>query len=314
MTPVQSAFSLADITETDRFRKLGERIAANPGAELRRTTLSARIVAGRDGLRHTELVTAPAVDRVASPAASFPLGDAREQLTEQVLAAPVVPARANQRPALEPLIEAFLTGLGDQAEALLGGYMDRAVASVITLIVQEQRRYATKPSYQEVVEIVELRPVRHGKPVTSSDRMGAFKKGVGYEGYLKSLYTQDWFDSSTERNVANILDDADELTFWVRLQRNDLPILWTEGGREYNPDFIAVETATEGGTHWLVEVKMDKEMASAEVASKREAARRWANHVTADAKVPDTWRYLLASETDVRTSKGSWSALRHLGS
>lgn len=62
---------------------------------------------------------------------------------------------------------------------------------------------------------------------------------------------------------------------WVRLQRNDLPILWTEGGREYNPDFIAVETDPEGATHWVVEVKMDKEMSSADVAGKREAARRW---------------------------------------
>jgi len=97
-------------------------------------------------------------------------------------------------------------------------------------------------------------------------------------------------------------------------RRNDLPILWTEGGREYNPDFIAVETDAEGATHWVVEVKMDKEMPSADVAGKREAARRWANHVTADAQVTETWRYLLASESDVRTAKGSWPALRQLGS
>ena len=44
----------------------------------------------------------------------------------------------------------------------------------------------------------------------------------------------------------------------VRLQVDDLPILWAEG-RDYNPDFIVVDS---DGTHWVVEVKMDKEMIS----------------------------------------------------
>jgi type III restriction enzyme len=54
-------------------------------------------------------------------------------------------------------------------------------------------------------------------------------------------------------------------------------------------------------------------MPSADVQDKREAARRWANHVNADDKVLATWRYLLVSETDVRTAKGSWEALKGLG-
>ena len=46
---------------------------------------------------------------------------------------------------------------------------------------------------------------------------------------------------------------------------------------------------------------------------KRDAARRWANYVTADESVGVTWRYLLASEADVETSRGSWPALKALG-
>ena len=91
----------------------------------------------------------------------------------------------------------------------------------------------------------------------------------------------------------------------------DSPILWTGAGREYNPDFIVVET---DGRCSVVEVKMNKEMTSAEVKGKREAARRWANHVSADAKVKTTWRYLLISEADVATAKGSWAALKKLAS
>lgn len=68
-----------------------------------------------------------------------------------------------------------------------------------------------------------------------------------------------------------------------------------------------------GGIHWIVEVKMNREMPTAEVQGKRDAAIRWAQHVNADSKVSDVWRYLLVSEDHVKTAKGSWTALRQLG-
>ena len=82
------------------------------------------------------------------------------------------------------------------------------------------------------------------------------------------------------------------------------------GGQEYNPDFIVIDT---DDAHWVVEAKMDKEVDSTAVRGKREAARRWANHVTADVAVMVPWRYLLASESDVEEAKGSWPALKSLG-
>ena len=57
---------------------------------------------------------------------------------------------------------------------------------------------------------------------------------------------------------------------------------------------------------------MDKEMTSADVMGTRDAARRWANHVSSHEQVNTTWRYLLASETDVKTARGSWPALKSL--
>lgn len=309
MTAVKSDFSLSDITDHAPFSRLGSRIAADPAGSLRRVTLSARIVEGPDGLRHTELVTARAADRVESPASLFPLEDARQQLVQHVLAASVVPARANQFLPSSKIVDAFLRGLGPQAEGILSGYMDRAAAGLIQLITEEQRKFVVKPSYGEVVEITEFATARLGRPETSPDRFGPFKKGVGYEGYRKSLYAQDWFDSSTERDVANFLEDEESIALWVRLQIRDVPILWADA-REYNPDFIAVER---GDTHWVIEVKMDKEMTSADVKAKREAAQRWANYVSADDKVARAWRYLLVSESDVRTATGSWEALKKLG-
>ncbi len=83
-----------------------------------------------------------------------------------------------------------------------------------------------------MVELRELHALWLGRPETSQDRFGPFHKRIGYEGYQKSLYAQDWFDSSTEREAANILEDEENITLWVRLQIGDLPILWTEA-REY---------------------------------------------------------------------------------
>jgi len=94
------------------------------------------------------------------------------------------------------------------------------------------------------------------------------------------------------------------------LHTGEVPILWNSAGQQYNPDFIVVETDR---THWMVEVKMDKEMASADVQGEREAAKRWANYVNADDSVRVTWCYLLVSESDAETAKGSWPALKKLG-
>ena len=58
---------------------------------------------------------------------------------------------------------------------------------------------------------------------------------------------------------------------------------------------------------------MDKEMESEDVKGKRDAARRWANYVTADEQVGIRWRYLLVSELDVDPAKGSSAQLKAFG-
>jgi len=206
------------------------------------------------------------------------------------------------------IVDAMQRGLGPNGDALLSAHLDRASEGLVRLINQEHRKVATRPNYEQVVDVIPFGPPRQGRAETSTDRFSTFRKGVGF-GYSKSLYAQDWFDSSTERDVANALEDENDITCWVRLQTGDLPILWTTG-RNCNPDFIAIDNA---GTHWIIEAKMDREMGSDEVRDKREAARRWANHVNADGSAGAKWAYLLLSETDVRTARGSWEAMKGLG-
>ena len=152
--------------------------------------------------------------------------------------------------------------------------------------------------------------MRYGRPRTSDDRRGPFERRAGYTGWTKSLYAEAWFDSKPERDVANILDEDDSVSLWVRLHRNDLPILWHNAGRDYNPDLIAVEN---DGSHLLIEVKSDRDVGSTDVMAKTKAAQRWVNFVNASANTVAQWHYLLLSETDITQCKGSWAALRLLG-
>ena len=227
-----------------------------------------------------------------------------------VLASPAVPARKDQQAAVAPLMDAFFAGLGDVADEVLSANLERAGARLVKLVAEEQRHYMAAPSYREVVEVVDFAPTRATDKPVSGDRLGEFSKSMAYEGWQRSLFPVEWFDSRPERTVANLVDDDAHVSLWVRLHVGDLPILWNSAGQEYNPDFIVIEA---DGTHWVVEVKMDKEMSSEDVKGKREAARRWANYVNADAQVGVTWRYLLVSESDVDTAKGSWGALKKLG-
>jgi type III restriction enzyme len=268
------------------------------------------VVTGPDGLKRTELVTSTAADRVRSVPRLFPEQDLRADLAEAVLASPAVPARKHERAALAPLLDSFFEGLGSHAIPVLSANLDRAAARLIRLVEQEQRRYMAKPTFEEVVELREFDPVRASDKPVSGDRFGAFAKSQAYEGWQRSLYALEWFDSRPERTVANMADDDDRVTCWVRLHVGELPILWNSGGQEYNPDLIVVEAT---GTHWVVEVKQDREMISVDVQAKREAATRWANHVSADQAVGANWRYLLVSESDIETAKGSWEALKRLG-
>ena len=310
MTTVAAPFSLADITEMDAFWKLGSSLAADPEAELSRTLVSARVETGPDGVRRTVTVTRAAADRVRSAPGLFPLHDLRVQLSEMVLASPAVPARKDQRAALSPLLDAFFEGLGSTAAEVLSAHLGRAGTRLVRLVEAEQRRVMAKPTYDTVINLTPFEPGRATDRTVSPDRFGTFSKSAAYNSWQRSLYAVEWFDSRPERDVANAVDLADDVTVWVRLHIGELPILWTSEGRQYNPDFIVIEA---NRTHWVVEVKADRDMPSAEVQAKREAARRWANHVNAAEEVTVTWRYLLVSESDIAAAKGSWGALKGLG-
>lgn len=311
MQPVESKFSLNDITDLDPFRKLGEQLAASPEEELRRDLLVAEIKIREDGLRETELKAQPAEEKVAAPVRPLPIEVSKKQLVNLILASPVVPPRKTEKVAANRLVDEVVKGLGVDAASILSRFLGTVGARLVKLVVREHKKTLAKPTYENVVEISEFVPARYGRGTTSGNRKGDFKKGVGYTGWSeRSRFHQVWFDSSTERDVANTLDESDKVDHWVRLHVNDLPILWSSGGSWYHPDFIAIDG---DGVHWVIEVKSNRELEREDVQAKREAAQRWANHVSSEEELATQWRYLLVSEDDVKAAKGDWTTLKGLG-
>jgi type III restriction enzyme len=312
----KAEFSLAQIVFNSRsnvFKELGERIATDPNEALQRTRIEARVEIGPDGLRYTVTRAVKTADKFVSQGKQLSLETGRAELESRILNAPNVPDRMGQRAALQPILDTFIEGLsakaGDNADEILSAYLDRTAGALIELITAEQRRLTEKPVIEHVLDVEVFAPLRQGRPETSDDLRGRFKRGVGYVGWVRSMYAQAWFDSAPEREVASAVDDADDVAFWVRLNRGDLPIAWEAG--TYNPDLIVIES---DGTHWVVEVEGDNAMSTTEVQAKRLAAQQWANHVTADPKLNGTkWRYLLVRETDIAAAKGSWGALKGFG-
>jgi type III restriction enzyme len=312
---VVSHFSLTDITDHEQFRQLGRRLHASPEDTLRRTVVAAEVYTDPFlGVKSTRLRTSEAVDRVEASGLIMTMPELRSQLTEAVLGLGIIAARRDdqgiERRAIEPILDAFIDGLNGGADTLLSAYLDRATALLLDAINREYRRFSSKPVFEETVSVKSIDRARPNTRPITPNRHGAFSKGTAYEGWKRSVYAVNWFDSAPERDLAILLDESDRIAEWCRLLNDDLAIVWASSGQRYNADFVVVTT---DGTRWVVEAKADNQVTSDEVTAKREAAKRWVNKVNASGIMSDTWAYLLVTETDIRSARGSWGALAKLG-
>lgn len=302
--PTPPALDLSHVTEPAPFREIGRRIAVDPEKYLARAKLVGSLTA--DG-RSARVETTDATTKVAAADVLTTPAQGREQVVKTVTQSASVGSRPGAAAHVDRLVGYALEGAGDKADLILTRYPDRLAGGMIRAVGDQMRELVkVKTVVNEVISAKDFEPrERFKKPLTSQDRYGKFLKSIGYEGWNKGLYDQAWFDSSPERDLANVLDQADEIELWVRLHLNDLPILWAGAERTYNPDFLARST---DGDYWIVEIKDDRHMDDDEVREKRHAALAWANTVNAEKKY-GKWHYLLISETELANAKGSWPAL-----
>ena len=110
-------------------------------------------------------------------------------------------------------------------------------------------------------------------------------KDIDEEHVKKCHLNAAVFDSSWERQAAEILDNHDKVRAWVKNDRLGLVVPYRKDGvaRKYLPDFVVEMT---DGSFLIVEIKGQE----GDAAIKKAAAERWCKAVTNDGRF-GSWAY-----------------------
>lgn len=137
-----------------------------------------------------------------------------------------------------------------------------------------------------------------------------FVPKIVFTGFTKSYYVECKFDSKTEQDFSNVLEDDPDVLKWLRPASNQFNIYWSNGSKKYEPDFV-VETAE---AIYMVETKAKKDIQDADVLGKKKAAEEYCKNASEYTKSVGgkPWKYvLLAHDTVERTA--SFKYLTALG-
>ena len=185
----------------------------------------------------------------------------------------------------------------------------RIIRRYATVIVEDLRQqiYASKEEHTEFIYNVQQDLIVFGSFAKTKlkhvDGKLGYKKEVAdkkniknylFEGYRKSYYPVNSFDSDDERRFAVVLEDDEDVVRFIKPPLNQLGLFY-RAGKQYNPDFL-VETKD---CKYMVEVKAANQVNNEDVQEKARAGVKWcecASKVDADGK---EWKYRLVSGEDI---------------
>ena len=185
----------------------------------------------------------------------------------------------------------------------------RIIRRYATVIVEDLRQqiYASKEEHTEFIYNVQQDLIVFGSFAKTKlkhvDGKLGYKKEVAdkkniknylFEGYRKSYYPVNSFDSDDERRFAVVLEDDEDVVRFIKPPLNQLGLFY-RAGKQYNPDFL-VETKN---CKYMVEVKAANQVNNEVVQEKARAGVKWcecASKVDADGK---EWKYRLVSGEDI---------------
>lgn len=299
---VHSPFSLSDIPDGDA-EKAGAAFVKEVPTFIFRDALEAKRKGDQVEIISTPQGTSEAQQTLAG------LDVVQAELTETIMQQPEVPAERSSKNAAKRLVRAFLKGAGvtnDEETAEWGTKRrQQAVEGMRTMI---RDKITTRPR-QEKFEFVKielpLEPVTVAADAVKAHNVVKFKKGLQYVGWEKNVMPVATFDAgTTEWELALLMDRDPNIKWWVRVYVGGQAFIPTPDGR-YFPDFIALDV---DGVHWLIEGKADDHAKDDSVLRKKNEAENWARAVRDDGDF-GTWRYMFATETNIKHAGGSWNAL-----
>ena len=179
----------------------------------------------------------------------------------------------------------------------------KIIRRYVTVIVEDLRKqiYASKEEHTEFVygiqqDLIVFGPYSKTTLKKDNSRIG-YKKEIPdkknirnylFEGYKKSYYPVNAFDSDDERRLSVILEEDEDVVRFIKPPLNQLGLFY-RAAKQYNPDFL-VETKD---AKYMIEVKASNQTDNEEVQEKAKAAVKWcecASKVDADHK---EWIYRL---------------------
>lgn len=179
----------------------------------------------------------------------------------------------------------------------------KIVRRYATIIVDDLRKqiYESKEEHTEFVYNVQQDLIVFGSfaktKLKNTDSKVNLKKEISdkkniknylFDGYTKSYYPVNSFDSDDERRFSIILEEDDEVIRFIKPPLNQLGLFY-RAGKQYNPDFL-VETKD---CKYMIEVKAANQVNNDDVQEKARAGIKWcecASKVDADGK---KWKYRL---------------------
>lgn len=184
----------------------------------------------------------------------------------------------------------------------------KIVRRYATSIIEDLRKQinSAKEEHTEFIHQVQKDLIVFGrfvKNVKSSNGIVNYKKLIEdkknirqylFEGYKKSYYPENAFDSDDERRFAVILEDDSDVLRFIKPPLNQLGLFYM-AGKQYNPDFI-VETTT---GKFLIEVKAANRTADTDVIEKSKSAIKWCRCATEVDPDKKHWEFRLISGEDI---------------
>lgn len=232
-----------------------------------------------------------------------------DDLVDLIMQQPEVPQEKSSKTASKRLARAFLKGAGvlNAGEAGEWGQKRReqAAEGMRRLIRDKIANRKQQVEYRFTPVTLPLEPVAVPAETLQAHAPGKFRKNVPYVGWKHNIMPMAIFDAgTTEFELARLMDRDPNIQWWLRLYVGGQAFIPAPEGR-YFPDFIALD---KDGTYWLIEGKADDNAKDADVLRKTEAAQTWARAVR-DEEDFGTWRYMFATESDIKQAAGSWDSL-----
>lgn len=165
----------------------------------------------------------------------------------------------------------------------------KIVRRYATAIVEDLRKqiYAAKEEHTEFLYNVQkdliffcsgVKNVRRHNGVMHYTKEIRDKKNIrqyAFEGYKKSYYSQNAFESDDERRFSVILEKDDTVLRFIKPPLNQLGLFY-KAGKQYTPDFI-VETDE---AKYMIEIKAANRTEDTDVLDKAKSALQWCSCAT----------------------------------